>query len=67
TVTYAPGLEVEALERAADANGGWVILVYHGLLPEALVGELRDRFDSVARIFDHERIELRRILRRRTP
>lgn len=65
TVTYAPGLEVQALERAADANGGWVILVYQGLLPDSLVGELRDRFDSVARIFDHERIELRRILRRR--
>lgn len=65
TVTYHPGLQIADLEQAASTHGGWVILVYHGMLPAPLVSGLRDRFDSVARIFDHERIELRRILRRR--
>lgn len=62
TVEYQPGTTVEDLVQASAATGGWVILVYHERLPEPLVRAIRDRFDNVARIFDHERIELRRIL-----
>lgn len=62
TVEYQPGTTVEDLVQASAATGGWTILVYHERLPEPLVRAIRGRFDNVARIFDHERIELRRIL-----
>jgi hypothetical protein len=64
TVAFEEGVtDAESLARLARESGGWVILTYSHRLPADLARGLRDRFDDLARIFDHERLEIRRILR----
>ena len=64
TVNLQPGVTtVDELAQVAGANGGWAILTYRDRLPTELALALRDGFEQVGRIFDHERMELRAILR----
>jgi hypothetical protein len=64
TVALQPGVTTaDGLAQVAEANGGWAILTYRDRLPSELALALRDRFEQVGRIFDHERMELRAILR----
>jgi hypothetical protein len=64
TVAYEIGVTtVDDLLRAAEANGGWAILTYGNRISPELGLALRSRFEQVGRIFDHERMELRMVLR----
>lgn len=64
TVDIQPGVTTaDELAQVAAANRGWAILTYRDRLPSELGLALRDRFEQVGRIFDHERMELRAILR----
>ncbi len=68
TVAHDAGATtVDDLLRAARAHGGWAILTYRDRLAPELSMALRDRFQQVGRIFDHERMELRMILRLAEP
>lgn len=63
TVDLQPGVTGEQLAEVARANGGWAILTYRDRLPDELALALHGRFEMAGRIFDHERLELRAILR----
>ena len=58
--------DVTQLVGLAGDNDGWLILKYASRLPVGLARELHEAFDEVARIFDHERLEVRRVLRLRS-
>jgi hypothetical protein len=64
-VDFRPEVDAQQLEAVARQNGGWVILTYCAPLPTSLVLGCRDRFDDIARLFDFEHIEVRRVLKLR--
>jgi hypothetical protein len=67
TVDYVAGTtSIDTVLEAADVHDGWAILTYLDRLSPELTLALHDRFEQVGRIFDHERMELRMVLRRAT-
>ena len=66
TLVYNPSrTTIAELDAIADANDGWLVLVCGQPLEWELAAGLRERFEQVGRLADHDDFTLRLVFRRR--